>query len=101
MVSAMAFAVVSLAATNRNFMDPWLLIGLIFNGCQPTAMASNVLFTRPSHGNVHLTVVETTIGNLIGPFISPVLIKMYLAANAWYNHVIPPQAGGYQALYRR
>lgn len=82
-------------------MDPWLLIGLIFNGCQPTAMASNVLFTRQSHGNVHLTVVETTIGNLIGPFISPVLIKMYLSANAWYAGAVPIQQGGYGALYRR
>ena len=82
-------------------MDPWLLIGLIFNGCQPTAMASNVLFTRKSHGNVHLTVVETTIGNLIGPFLSPVLIKMYLSAGVWYSQAIPPQSGGYEALYRR
>ncbi len=101
LVSALAFAVVSLTATNRHFMDPWLLIGLIFNGCQPTAMASNVLFTRQSHGNATLTVVETTIGNLLGPFLTPVLIKMYLAANAWYTNVIPPQAGGYGSLYRR
>ena len=82
-------------------MDSWLLIGLIFNGCQPTAMASNVLFTRQSHGNVSLTVVEITIGNLIGPFISPLLIKMYLAAGAWYTNAIPTQDGGYGALYRR
>lgn len=101
MVSALAFAIVSLAATNSSFMDPWLLIGLIFNGCQPTAMASNVLFTRQSHGNVHLTVVETTIGNLIGPFLSPVLIKMYLSTGAWYTGVVPEQQGGYEALYRR
>ena len=101
LVSALAFAIVSLAAKNRHFMDPWLLIGLIFNGCQPTAMASNVLFTRQSHGNATLTVVETTIGNLLGPFLTPVLIKIYLAANAWYTDVIPPQAGGYGSLYRR
>ncbi|KAK5072208.1 hypothetical protein LTR64_004011 [Lithohypha guttulata] len=101
LVSALAFAIVSLTALNKNFMDPWLLIGLIFNGCQPTAMASNVLFTRKSHGNVHLTVVETTIGNLIGPFITPVLIKMYLSGGQWYAGVIPQQTGGYQALYRR
>ena len=101
MVSALAFAVVSLTATNQTFMDPWLLIGLIFNGCQPTAMASNVLFTRQSHGNTTLTVVETTIGNLIGPFITPVLIKMYLTTGAWYTNVIPNQTGGYQAIYAR
>jgi len=101
LVSALAFAIVSLAAINKKFMDPWLLIGLIFNGCQPTAMASNVLFTRQSHGNVHLTVVETTIGNLIGPFITPLLIKMYLSAGGWYAHIVPPQSGGYGSLYRR
>lgn len=101
LVSALAFAVVSLAALNKNFLDPWIIIGMIFNGCQPTAMASNVLFTRKSHGNVHLSVVETTIGNLIGPFLSGVLIKMYLSSGAWYTSVVPPQTGGYGALYRR
>ncbi|RMZ76973.1 hypothetical protein DV737_g4603, partial [Chaetothyriales sp. CBS 132003] len=101
MVSALAFAVVSLTATNRHFLDAWLLIGLIFNGCQPTAMASNVLFTRQAHGNATLTVVETTIGNLIGPFITPLLIRMYLSCNAWYTQVIPPQTGGYGGLYQR
>lgn len=101
MVSALAFAIVSLAGISKTFMDSWLLIGLIFNGCQPTAMASNVLFTRKSHGNHVLTVVETTIGNLIGPFLTPVLIQMYLSTNAWYTKVVPPQHGGYQALYSR
>jgi solute carrier family 10 (sodium/bile acid cotransporter), member 7 len=100
LVSALGFAVVSLTATSR-FMDPWLLIGLIFNACQPTAMASNVLFTRQSHGNATLTVVETTIGNLLGPFVSPLLIQMYLSAGAWYSDVIPNQATGYAGLYRR
>ncbi|RMZ75359.1 hypothetical protein DV738_g5521, partial [Chaetothyriales sp. CBS 135597] len=101
MVSALVFAVVSVTATNRHFLDAWLLIGLIFNGCQPTAMASNVLFTRQAHGNATLTLVETTIGNLIGPFVVPLLIKMYLSSGAWYTEVIPPQTGGYGSLYRR
>lgn len=101
LVSALAFAVVSLTATNRGFMDAWLLIGLIFNGCQPTAMASNVLFTRQARGNVTLTVVETTIGNLIGPLLSPALIQMYLSSGAWYANVIPEQHTGYTGLYKR
>lgn len=101
MVSALAFVVVTLTATNKHFMNPWLLIGLIFNGCQPTTMASNVMFTKQSHGNAPLTVVETTIGNFLGPFVSPVLVRMYLSSHAWYTDVIPPQHGGYQALYAR
>ena len=90
-----------MTGTNNSFMDPWLLIGLVFNGCQPTAMASNVLFTRQSHGNATLTVVETTIGNLLGPFITPVLIKMYLSTSTWWTAVIPAQNNGYAGLYRR
>lgn len=101
MVSALAYAVVRLAAINQSFMDPWLLIGMVFNGCQPTAMASNVVFTRQSHGATALTVVETTIGNLIGPFLSPVLIRMYLLPDTWFSEVIPSQGGGYSALYSR
>ena len=101
LVSALAFAVAAMTGTNHSFMDPWLLIGLVFNGCQPTAMASNVLFTRQSHGNATLTVVETTIGNLLGPFITPVLIKMYLSTAAWWTAVIPSQNNGYAGLYRR
>jgi solute carrier family 10 (sodium/bile acid cotransporter), member 7 len=97
----LAYAVIRLTALNRHFMDPWLLIGMIFNGCQPTAMASNVLFTRQGHGAAVLTVVETTIGNLIGPFVTPVLIRMYLLAETWFGEVIPSQGGGYGALYRR
>lgn len=36
--SAATFAVVSICATNPNFMDPWLLIGFLFIGCAPTTM---------------------------------------------------------------
>ena len=84
-------------------MDPWLLIGMIFNGCQPTAMASNVQFTRQAGGTTALTVVETTIGNLIGPVLSPALIRMYLLPRTWYGEVIPSQSSGdsYTSLYRR
>jgi sodium/bile acid cotransporter 7 len=60
MTSAILFGVVSAAATNKNFMDPGLLIGelirtafldletdedegLIFSGCIPTTISSNVV----------------------------------------------------------
>jgi sodium/bile acid cotransporter 7 len=41
--SAATFAIVSLCATNKNFMDPWLLIGFLFVGSAPTTMNSNVV----------------------------------------------------------
>ena len=48
--SAVIFAVVSLCALNRNFMDAPLLVGMIFAGCVPTTIASNVMMTRQAHG---------------------------------------------------
>lgn len=76
MTSAIVFAIVSAAATNPQFMDPALLVGLIFLGAVPTTLSSNVIMTGQAHGNTALTVVQTTIGNFIGPFLTPLLIKM-------------------------
>jgi sodium/bile acid cotransporter 7 len=101
MTSATTFAVVSICATNPNFMDPWLLIGLIFAGCVPTTISSNVVMTRQAHGNTALTVVQSTIGNFLGPFLTPVLVKMYTSTGAWYTRVLPTATGGYGEIYRR
>jgi sodium/bile acid cotransporter 7 len=66
MTSAIAFGVVSATATKRDFVDPGLLVGLIFFGCVATTMSSNVVMTRQAHGNSALTVVQTTLGNFLG-----------------------------------
>jgi predicted Na+-dependent transporter len=74
MTSAIAFGVVSASATKKDFVDPGLLVGLIFFGCVATTMSSNVVMTRQAHGNSALTVVQTTLGNFLG--VS--LVKCYL-----------------------
>ena len=102
MTSATVYAVVSLCATNRNFMDPGLLVGMIFTGCVPTTISSNVVMTRQAHGNQALTVVQSTLGNFLGPFLTPLLIKMYTASGAWYTEILAhTDAGGLGELYRR
>ncbi|TID19057.1 sodium bile acid symporter family protein [Venturia nashicola] len=126
MTSAVMFGVVSAAATNKDFMDPGLLIGelvetsieaqapmsmqasgtnqhagLIFSGCLPTTISSNVVMTGQAHGNTALTVVQSTLGNFLGPFLSPVLISMYTSTGAWYTKVLPHDDGGYGEIYRR
>lgn len=98
--SAAAFAVVSLCATNPNFMDPWLLIGFLFIGCAPTTMNSNVVMTRQAHGNTALTVVQSVIGQFLCPFLSPIILQMYLSSGAWYSKVLT-NGGGYGEIYRR
>ena len=102
MTSAVVYGVVSLCATNRNFMDPGLLVGMIFTGCVPTTISSNVIMTQQAHGNTALTVVQSTLGNLIGPFVSPLLIQMYTASDEWYTEFLPKSGeGGYGEIYKR
>jgi len=102
LTSAIVYAVVSLCATNREFMDAGLLVGLIFMGCVPTTISSNVVMTKQANGNQALTVVQSTLGNLLGPFISPLLILMYLSTGAWYTAVVPCiGSGGFGELYKR
>ena len=100
MTSALVFGLVSAVATSR-FMDPGLLVGLIFMSCVATTISSNVVMTRQAHGNQALTVVQTTVGNLLGAFISPSLILMYTSVPNWYNAILPPVSGQFQAIYAR
>jgi sodium/bile acid cotransporter 7 len=101
MTSAIVFAVVSAAASNRNFMDPGLLIGMVFTGCVATTISSNVVMTRQAHGNQALTVVQSTLGNLLGPFLTPALLHMYFSGNAWYTKVLPAENSNFQEIYKR
>ncbi|RDI86319.1 hypothetical protein Vi05172_g3709 [Venturia inaequalis] len=99
--SLIMFGVVSAAATNRHFMDPGLLCGMLLTGCVATTISSNVVMTGQAHGTQALTVVESTIGNFLGPFLTPLLFKAYLSNDAWYTKVLPSEPGGYAALYQR
>lgn len=98
--SAATFAIVSLCATNPNFMDPWLLIGFLFVGSAPTTMSSNVVMTRQAHGNAALTVVQSVIGQFLCPFLTPIILQMYLSTGSWYSKVLV-HGGGYGEIYRR
>lgn len=99
--SLIMFGIVSAAAKNRHFMDPGLLCGMILTGCVATTISSNVVMTGQAHGTQALTVVESTVGNFLGPFLTPLLFKAYLSNGAWYTKVLPNEPGGYAALYQR
>ncbi|KAI7209709.1 hypothetical protein KC333_g8591 [Hortaea werneckii] len=77
LTSAVVFGIVSAVATDQEFMDPGLLVGLIFLGCVPTTISSN-----------------TTVGNFLGVFITPALVTMYTGVDTWYNGVLPGDQNG-------
>jgi hypothetical protein len=57
--------------------------------------------TRKSNGNSSLTLTQTTIGNLLGPFISTALIQMYTSVDTWYTSKLPKEGNNYAEIYRQ
>jgi len=48
-----------------------------------------------------LTVVQSTVGNFLGPFVSPSLITLYTRNGAWYTEFLPKEGASYNEIYRR
>ncbi|KAJ8145678.1 hypothetical protein OY671_001257 [Metschnikowia pulcherrima] len=77
--SAIIYGIVSgIKASHDGAIDDWLLVGLIVTHSCPTTVSSNVVMTKAADGNDILTVCEVVIGNLLGAFITPALVQMYL-----------------------
>ena len=59
-------------------IDDWLLVGMIVTHACPTTVSSNVVMTKLADGNDILTLCEVFIGNILGAFITPALLQMYM-----------------------
>ncbi|MEW5297054.1 MAG: hypothetical protein WDW36_000287 [Sanguina aurantia] len=75
----------SLAPVNKN-----LIQGLIVAMCLPTTISTNVVFTKSAGGDEAIAVVNAVVGNLIGIFLSPAWLYLYLGrgTQAPYGDVI-------------
>ncbi|CAN3376394.1 hypothetical protein DIURU_004288 [Diutina rugosa] len=65
------------SAHNHN-IDSWVLVGMIVTHACPTTVSSNVVMTKQAKGNDVLTLCEVFIGNILGAFITPALLQMYM-----------------------
>ena len=61
-----------------NDFNDELLDGLIILGCIPTTIASNIVYTQSSNGNDIITIVNALISNIMGIFLTPLLVYLYL-----------------------
>lgn len=77
--SAIIYGIASgIKASKDGAIDNWLLVGLIVTHACPTTVSSNVVMTKQADGNFILTTCEVVIGNLLGAFITPALVQMYM-----------------------
>lgn len=68
-------------------------IGVVFVGCVPGAMASNVL-TLAARGNVSYSVSLTTAATLLSPLVVPIALWLILGS----RHTLDPVAEGMKLL---
>ncbi len=62
----------------RSFIDEWTLVGLYATAVIPTTISSNIIFTQASGGNVVATTFNAALGNVMGIFLSPLLLSLLL-----------------------
>lgn len=91
--------VVAIHKSGNKNMDPWVLVGMIIAGTTPTTVASNVYMTRLCNGNEPLALLEVTVGNLLGSFISPGLIQLYLSKHTGFAYGNPANHMSIRELY--
>lgn len=85
------------SAQNPN-IDNWMLMGAIVTSTCPTTIASNVVMTRSARGNFELSISSVFVGNLLGAFISPLLLQMYTSCSAW-SFGNPSNGTGFTNIY--
>ncbi|KAG0252343.1 hypothetical protein BG011_007026 [Mortierella polycephala] len=59
-------------------MNATLLAGMAITSATPTTISSNVVMTANSDGNESLALFNAAFGNLLGVFISPVIVLILL-----------------------
>lgn len=106
----MVFGLVSaIEASGTDKIDIVILVGLIVMGCIPTTISSNVVMTRAAKGNDSVclnikainsqaTLIEVTIGNVLAPFVSPALTRIYLTSSSAFDGLVPG-SNGVRELY--
>ncbi|PNW86700.1 hypothetical protein CHLRE_02g095086v5 [Chlamydomonas reinhardtii] len=75
-------------------MNEDLVNGLVVAMTMPTTISTNVVFTKQSGGNEAAALINAVVGNIIGIFVSPGWLYLYLkrSGQASYSDVIVQMA---------
>ncbi|GIL97171.1 hypothetical protein Vretimale_2905 [Volvox reticuliferus] len=82
------------AMMESSTMNRDLANGLVVAMTMPTTISTNVVFTKQSGGNEPVALVNAVLGNIIGIFVSPAWLYLYLgkSGQAPYADVIKQMA---------
>ncbi|KAK9237687.1 putative sodium bile acid cotransporter [Lipomyces kononenkoae] len=99
---SIAFGIAAaIRAAHNPAVNDWILIGIIITGSTPTTVSSNVVMTREAKGNEYLSLIEVSAGNILGAFVTPALVQMYLGKHTGFHYGNPTNVISLSALYRQ
>jgi len=84
------FPLLGLLASRSGLLSPTLAAGMVFLACLPSTVQSSIAFTSMARGNVAAAVCAASASNLLGIFVTPVLVSLLMHAQGG--------AGGWKAI---
>ncbi|MBO9558007.1 MAG: bile acid:sodium symporter [Caulobacter sp.] len=75
------FPVLGLAISKSGVLSPTLSTGILFLCCLPSTVQSSIAFTSIGRGNVAAAVCAASASNLLGIFLTPVLVGLLMNAH--------------------
>lgn len=73
-------------AAGGDFIKPGMAAGILFLCFLPSTVQSSIAFTSIARGNVPAAVCSATLSNVAGIFITPVLVGLFMGAQAKGGH---------------
>lgn len=76
------FPVIGLALVHGapNLMDPMLMLGVLYLCLLPSTVQSSIAFTSIAGGNVAAAVCSASASNILGVFLTPLLVALFMSA---------------------
>ena len=75
------FPVLGLAISKSGLLSPTLSTGMLFLCCLPSTVQSSIAFTSIGRGNIAAAVCAASASNLLGIFLTPVLVGLLMQAH--------------------
>jgi sodium/bile acid cotransporter 7 len=72
----------ALRAGGHGWIDPSMTAGVLFLCLLPSTVQSSIAFTSIAKGNTPAAVCSATLSNMLGIFITPVLVGLFMGARA-------------------
>ena len=72
----------ALVAGLRGHANPLLLSGMLYLTLLPSTVQSSIAFTAIARGNVAAAVCSASLSNLVGIFLTPLLVALFLQVDA-------------------